>query len=87
MTLDTASLSRQRQTRNLEVDCTGKIRLVNQEAENLFRCNRSELIGRQIDEFVPERFRSGHAVYRANRANKGTTRPLGHRASWLSCRA
>ncbi|MEP6509698.1 MAG: PAS domain S-box protein, partial [Gemmatimonadales bacterium] len=60
-----------------EVDRTGKIRLVNQEAENLFRCNRSELIGKQIDEFVPERFRSGHAALRNGYAALPVKRPMG----------
>lgn len=61
----------------LEVDRTGKIRLVNQEAENLFRCSRADLIGKQIDEFVPERFRSGHAALRDSYGARPVKRPMG----------
>ncbi len=61
----------------LEVDRTGKIRLVNHEAETLFRCTRAELIGKQIDEFVPERFRSGHAALRDSYCERPLKRPMG----------
>ena len=61
----------------LEVDRTGKIRLVNQEAENLFRCSRADLIGKQIDEFVPSRFRSGHAAHRDSYGARPVKRPMG----------
>ncbi|MEO7651529.1 MAG: response regulator [Bryobacteraceae bacterium] len=61
----------------LEVDRTGKILLVNQEAENLFRCSRADLIGKQIDEFVPERFRSGHAAHRDSYGARPVKRRMG----------
>jgi PAS domain S-box-containing protein len=61
----------------LQVDRAGTIRLVNQEAENLFRCSRAELIGRQIDEFVPDRFRGGHAAYREHYGAQPIRRPMG----------
>ena len=61
----------------LEVDRTGKIHLVNQEAETLFRCTRAELIGKQIDEFVPERFRGGHAALRDSYGARPVKRPMG----------
>ena len=61
----------------LEVDRTGTIRLVNQEAESLFRCSRADLIGKRIDEFVPERFRSGHAALRDSYGARPVKRPMG----------
>ena len=61
----------------LEVDRTGVILLVNQEAENLFRCSRADMIGKQIDEFVPERFRSGHAALRDSYGIRPVKRPMG----------
>ena len=61
----------------LEVDHTGRIQLVNQEAETLFRCSRADLIGKHIDEFVPERFRSGHAAHRDSYGARPVKRPMG----------
>jgi PAS domain S-box-containing protein len=61
----------------LEVDRSGAIRLANQEAEKLFRCSRSQLIGRQIEEFVPERFRCGHARHRDRYTAHPVRRPMG----------
>jgi PAS domain S-box-containing protein len=61
----------------LEVDRSGTIRLANQEAETLFRCSRSELIGRHIDQFVPERFRSSHEGYRDHYGAHPVRRPMG----------
>lgn len=61
----------------LEVDRAGVVRLANQEAEKLFRCKRSDLIGRKIDELVPERFRNGHAAYRDHYGAQPVRRPMG----------
>ena len=61
----------------LEVDHAGVIQLVNQEAESLFRCSRAELVGKQIDEFVPERFRSGHVTHRDGYGAQPVKRPMG----------
>jgi PAS domain S-box-containing protein len=47
------------------VDDAGVILLVNGETERLFGYGRDELIGRQIDMLVPERFRSSHGAFRS----------------------
>jgi PAS domain S-box-containing protein len=50
----------------LEVDHEGGILLVNEEAERLFGCLRKELIGRSVEELLPERFRGAHLTHRGH---------------------
>jgi PAS domain S-box-containing protein len=59
------------------VDEGGEIRLVNAEAERLFRYTRDELLGRSVDVLLPERFRRGHTALRASYLAAPTTRPMG----------
>ena len=61
----------------LEIDQSGVIQLVNLEAETLFRCTRAELVGKQIDQFVPNRFRGGHAAHRDHYGARPVKRPMG----------
>ncbi len=61
----------------LEIDRAGLIQLANLEAENLFRCSRAELLGKQIDQFVPGQFRPGHAAYRNLYHEHPAKRPMG----------
>lgn len=61
----------------LEVDERGRILLVNKEAERLFRCGREELVGRLVEEFIPERFRSEHAIHREGYGTHPVKRPMG----------
>jgi PAS domain S-box-containing protein len=61
----------------LEVDDRGYIVLVNQEAERLFRSSREELVGRLIEDLVPERFRSKHATHRDHYGARPVKRPMG----------
>jgi PAS domain-containing protein len=48
------------------IDGKGSIVLVNAQTENIFGYRRGELLGRQIEMLVPERFRRGHSSYRAD---------------------
>lgn len=61
----------------LEIDRSGRVRLANQEAERLFRYSRADLIGRSIEELVPERFRGGHAKHRNHYGTQPVRRPMG----------
>src|ERR1700674_1897032 len=50
----------------LEVDHEGAIRLVNEEAERLFGCPRQDLVGRRVEDLLPERFRGAHLTHRGD---------------------
>jgi hypothetical protein len=56
---------------------TGRIIFVNAEAEKLFRATHDELIGLQIEELIPPRFRGGHSAHRAGYFAAPKTRPMG----------
>ncbi|MEP6548396.1 MAG: PAS domain S-box protein [Gammaproteobacteria bacterium] len=47
----------------------GRILLVNAELERMFGYSRADLLDRPIETLVPERFRSGHALFRDGNAN------------------
>src|SRR3954452_3943764 len=59
------------------VDRSAKIVIVNQLAEGLFGYSGQELLGMQIEELVPHRFRGRHAGYRDNYFRDPHTRPMG----------
>ncbi|HYV31877.1 MAG TPA: PAS domain S-box protein, partial [Candidatus Binatia bacterium] len=61
------------------VDETGKIALVNSEAERLFGSTRAELLGHPVEMLVPERFRGAHSGHRARFFAAPTARPIGAR--------
>ncbi len=61
----------------LEVDEHGRIILANAEAERLFRYSRGELLGRPVEDLVPERFRGGHLANRGAYAVHPSRRPMG----------
>jgi PAS domain S-box-containing protein len=58
-------------------DEVGRIVFVNGQTEELFGVNRERLIGRQVEELIPERFRSGHNHHRRTYMATPRTRPMG----------
>lgn len=61
----------------LEVDDEGLIRLVNEEAERLFGCPRTELTGKLVEELLPERYRTAHLTHRGYYQGHPVKRPMG----------
>lgn len=61
-------------TAMLMVGESGKIMLVNSEAEAIFGFSRTELIGQAVEMLIPKRFRAGHVHIRENYA--ANSRPL-----------
>lgn len=59
------------------VDGTGTIQLVNAQTETMFGHAREELLGRNVDILVPERFRGQHRQHRRDYSANGQVRPMG----------
>jgi PAS domain S-box-containing protein len=59
------------------VDDKGQIVLVNGQTEALFGYARSDLLGRRVEELIPERFREVHVGNRAAYFSEPRTRPMG----------
>ncbi|HEX2877274.1 MAG TPA: PAS domain S-box protein [Polyangiaceae bacterium] len=59
------------------VDDTGRIVLVNLQAETLFGYSRAELVGQAIETLVPERYRAGHVRHRSGFITAANVRPMG----------
>jgi len=55
----------------------GRILLVNRQTEELFGYDRSDLLGRSVDELLPERFQQLHRAHRTRYWAEPRTRPMG----------
>jgi hypothetical protein len=61
----------------LAVDESGVIVAANREAERLFGWPREELVGRPVENLVPERYRGAHPGHRAGFVRDPHSRPMG----------
>lgn len=59
------------------VRANGRIALANENAQEVFGHSREALIGRQLEELIPSRFRSAHRDHRAGFMEDPHTRPMG----------
>ncbi|HUP72911.1 MAG TPA: PAS domain S-box protein [Acidimicrobiales bacterium] len=69
------------------VDEAGKILLVNRKTEELFGYDRVELLGRSVDQLLPERFRQVHRAHRTRYRVEPRTRSMGAGLSLFGRRA
>jgi PAS domain S-box-containing protein len=58
-------------------DQKGNIALINAQAERLFGCTRSELVGQPVEVLIPERFRTAHVQHRAAYSSHPQARLMG----------
>jgi PAS domain S-box-containing protein len=61
----------------IAVDDKGAITLVNQQTEKLFRYTREELLGKQLELLVPEKFRNAHKQHRSAYFHSPRVREMG----------
>src|SRR6267378_259934 len=61
----------------LMMDASGKIVLVNAQTEKLFGYPRAELLGRKMEQLVPERLRGNHPGARRSFLANPVARPMG----------
>lgn len=59
------------------VDRHGNISVINEQAEEIFGYDRSELIGENIEVLIPERYRERHHSHRETFTQNPETRPMG----------
>ena len=58
-------------------DAGGRVRLLNAQAEKLFGYHRDELIGRPMEQLIPERYRRNHERHRQSYTPQSPPRPMG----------
>ena len=61
----------------VEVDGSGRIVLVNSQAERMFGYRREELLGKSVEMLMPERFRGRHPAHRERYSAHSVIRPMG----------
>jgi PAS domain S-box-containing protein len=61
----------------VEVDASGRILLVNSQAEKMFGYSREELVGQSVEVLIPDRFRSRHPAHRERYRSQPVMRPMG----------
>ena len=61
----------------VEVDGSGRIVLVNSQAERLFGYRREELLGQSVEILIPDRFRERHPTHRSGYCAHSVIRPMG----------
>jgi PAS domain S-box-containing protein len=61
----------------LIADAAGRIMVVNSQTERMFGYPRSELVGRTVDQLIPQRFHRQHHENYARYAQTPRTRPMG----------
>lgn len=59
------------------VDPEGRIALVNSQTERLFDYPRADLLGRPVEQIIPERFREAHLTHRSRFVSDPRMRPMG----------
>ena len=59
------------------VDSTGTILLVNTQAQKMFGYEEAELIGRPVEDLLPDQLRARHLEHRHGYMQNPTTRPMG----------
>ena len=59
------------------IDAGGLIRSANGQVATLFGCSPDEIIGRTIEELMPERFRARHVEHRKHYVAHPRIRPMG----------
>ncbi len=65
-------------------DSIGQIIFLNSYAEEMFGYKQDELIGKSVEEFLPESFRQNHVNFRSDYMKNPVARPMGRgRESFL----
>ena len=59
------------------IDTTGRMELVNAQAERMFGYTRTEMLGNVVEMLIPERFRNHHPGLRASFFSTPRSRPMG----------